>query len=131
MINLTFWMPFQLIIHQFFVQYQNEMNSSRGRTKACGSLINLISNTDFVAQMKWLIENIKQQLSESKQTDQIKIGWLKYEIRKSAITNSKKTSHIAKRSRSQSEKKNKLKTRESNLNSEKNLQNAKRYWTYL
>ena len=55
--------------------------------------------------MKWLIENIKQQLSESKQTDQIKIGWLKYEIRKSAITNSKKTSQIAKRSRSQSEKK--------------------------
>ena len=71
--------------------------------------------------MKWLIENIKQQLSESKQTDQIKIGWLKYEIRKSEITNSKKTSQIAKRSRSQSEKKNKLKTRESNLNSEENF----------
>ena len=67
-------MTFQLIIHQFFVQYQNEMNSTRARTKACGSLINLISNTNFVAQMKWLIENIKQQLSESKQTDQIKIG---------------------------------------------------------
>ena len=98
-------MPFQLIIHQFFVQYQNEMNSTRARAKACGSLINLISNTKFVEQMKRLIENVKQQLSESKQTDQIKIGLLKYGIRKSAITNSKKTSQIAKRCRSQSEKK--------------------------
>ena len=55
--------------------------------------------------MKRLIENVKQQLSESKQTDQIKIGLLKYGIRNSAITNSKKTSQIAKRCPSQSEKK--------------------------
>ena len=97
-------MPFQLIIYQFFVQYQNEMNSTRAKAKACGILINLISNTNFVEQMKRLIENVKQQLSELKQTDQIKIGLLKYIICKSAITNSKKTSQIAKRSQSQSEK---------------------------
>ena len=40
--------------------------------------------------MKRVIENVTQKLSESEQTDQIKIGLLKYETRKSAITNSKK-----------------------------------------
>ena len=98
-------MVFQLIIHQFFVQYQNEMNSTRARTKACGSLITLISNKNFVEQMKRVIENVTQKLSESEQTDQIKIGLLKYETRKSAITNSKKTSQITKRSQRESEKK--------------------------
>ena len=48
--------------------------------------------------MKRLIENIKQQLLEWKQTEKIKKRLIKYEIRKSAITNSKKTSKIAKRS---------------------------------
>ena len=38
----------------------------------------LICNTDFVKQIKQLIENIKQQqLSESEQTDQIKRELLK------------------------------------------------------
>ena len=101
-------MPFQLIIHHFFVQYQNEMNSTRARTKACGSLVTLISNTYFVEQIKKIIGNIKQQqLSESEQTEQTKIGLIKYEIRKSAITNSKKTSPIAKRGQGQSGKKQK------------------------
>ena len=97
-------MAFQLIIHQFFVQYQNEMNSTRARTKACGSLITLISNKNFVEQMKRVIENVTQKLSESEQTDQIKIGLLKYETCKSAITNSKKTA------KSQSLKEVKLKS---------------------
>ena len=98
-------MTFQLIIHQFFVQYQNEMNSTRARTKACGSLITLISNKNFVEQMKRVIENVTQKLSESEQTDQIKIGLLKYETRRSAITKSKKTCQITKRSQRESEKK--------------------------
>ena len=34
-------MLFQLIIHQFFAQYQKEMNSTKAKAKACGSLINL------------------------------------------------------------------------------------------
>ena len=62
-------MPFQLIIHRFFVQYQSKMNSTRARTKACGSLITLISKKKFVDQMKRVTENVKQQLSESEQTD--------------------------------------------------------------
>ena len=98
-------MTFQLIIHQFFVQYQNEMNSTRARTKACGSLITLISNKNFVEQMKRVIVNVTQKLLESEQTDQIKIGLLKYETRRSAITNSKKTSQITKRSQRESENK--------------------------
>ena len=110
-------MTFQLIIHQFFVQHQNEMNSTRARTKACGSLITLISNKNFVEKMKRVIENVTQKLSESEQTDQIKIGLLKYETRKSAITNSKKTSQIAKRG----QRKKNLKKIEFNLNSEANF----------
>ena len=58
----------------------------------------LISNTDFVEQMKQLIENtIQQQMSESEQTDQIKWKLLKYEIRKFAITFSRKISQNTKR----------------------------------
>ena len=98
-------MTFELIIHQVFVQYQNEMNSTRVRTKAWGSLITLISNKNFVEPMKRVIENVTQKLSESVQTDQIKIGLLKYETRKSAIINSKQTSQIAKRGQRESEKK--------------------------
>ena len=67
--------------------------------------------------MKQLIENIKQQqLSESEQTDQIKWELLKYEIRKFAITYSKKISQNTRRSQCELEKK--LKEFESNLNSE-------------
>ena len=84
-------MAFQLILHQLFVQYQNEMNSTRARAKACESLITLISNKNFVEQMKRVFENVTQKLSESEQTYQVKVGLLKYETRKSAITNSKKT----------------------------------------
>ena len=98
-------MTFELIIHQVFVQYQNEMNSTRARTKACGSLITLISNKNFVEQMKRVIESVTQKLLESEQTDQIKIGLLEYETRRSAITISKKTSQITKRSQRESEKK--------------------------
>ena len=98
-------MTFELIIHQVFVQYQNEMNSTRVRTKAWGSLITLISNKNFVEPMKRVIENVTQKLSESVQTDQIKTGLLKYETRKSSIINSKKTSQIAKRGQRESEKK--------------------------
>ena len=80
----------------------------------------LICNTDFVKQIKQLIENIKQQqLSESEQTDQIKRELLKKEIRKFAITFSRKISHNTKRSQCQLEKK--LKELESNLNSEVNF----------
>ena len=93
------------------------MNSTRARTKACGSLITLISNKNFVEKMKRVIENVTQKLSESEQTDQIKIGLLKYETRKSAITNSKKTSQIAKRG----QRKKNLKKIEFNLNSEANF----------
>ena len=56
--------------------------------------------------MKRVIENVTQKLSKSEQTEQIKIGLLKYETCKSAITNSKKTYQIAKRSQRESEKKN-------------------------
>ena len=70
--------------------------------------------------MKQLIENIKQQqLSESEQTDQIKWELLKYEIRKFAITFSRKISQNTKRSQCELEKK--LKELESNLNSEANF----------
>ena len=80
----------------------------------------LISNTDFVKEIKQLIENIKQQqLSESDQTDQIKWELLKYEIRKFAITFSRKISQNTKRSQCELEKK--LKELESNLNSEANF----------
>ena len=51
----------------------------------------LISKIGFVEQIKQLIDNIKQQqLLESEQTDQIKWDLLKYELRKFAITYSKK-----------------------------------------
>ena len=67
--------------------------------------------------MKQLIENIKQQqLSESEQTDQIKWELLKYEIRKFAITFSRKISQNTKRSQCELEKK--LKELEPNLKSE-------------
>ena len=42
--------------------------------------------------MKQLVENIKQQLSESEQTEQIKWELLKYKIQTFAITYSKKIS---------------------------------------
>ena len=72
--------------------------------------------------MKQLTENIKQQqLSESEKTDQINWELLKYEIRKFAITYSKKISQNTRRSQCELEKK--LKELESNLNSEKNLMN--------
>ena len=59
----------------------------------------LISKIGFVEQIKQLIDNIKQQqLSESEQTDQIKWGLLIYELRKFAITYSKKFSQNARRS---------------------------------
>ena len=58
-------------------------------------------------------------MSESEQTDQIKRELLKKEIRKFAITLSRKISHNTKRSQCQLEKK--LKELESNLNSEANF----------
>ena len=58
-------------------------------------------------------------MSESEQTDQIKRELLKKEIRKFAITFSRKISHNTKRSQCQLEKK--LKELESNLNSEANF----------
>ena len=82
------------------------MNSTRARAKACESLITLISNKIFVEQMKRVFENVTQKLSESEQTDQIQVGLLKYETRKSAITNSKKTSQVTKTSQRESDKKN-------------------------
>ena len=39
--NMTFWMLFHLIIHQIFAQYQNQMNWTKEKAKACGSLITL------------------------------------------------------------------------------------------
>ena len=83
---------------------QNEFKKGKGRSlwKFNSSLI---SNTDFVKQMKQLIENIKQQqLSESEQTDQIKWELLKYEIRKFAITFSRKISQNTKRSKCELDK---------------------------
>ena len=83
---------------------QNEFKKGKGRSlwKFNSSLI---SNTDFVKQMKQLIENIKQQqLSESVQTDQIKWKLLKYEIRKFAITFSRKISQNTKRSKCELDK---------------------------
>ena len=99
-------MLFQPIIHQFLcsISKQNEFKKgkSRGLWKFNSSLI---SNTDFVKQMKQLIENIKQQqLSESVQTDQIKWKLLKYEIRKFAITFSRKISQNTKRSKCELDK---------------------------
>ena len=68
--------------------------------------------------MKQLTENIKQQqLSESEQTDQIKCELLKCEIRKFAITYSKKISQNTRRSQCVLAKK----LKESNLNSEANF----------
>ena len=101
------------------ISKRNELNKGKGRGlwKFNNSLI---SNTDFVKQMKQLIENIKQQqLSESGQTDQIKWELLKYEIRKFAITFSKKISQNTKRS--QCELGKRLKQLESNLYSEANF----------
>ena len=67
--------------------------------------------------MKQLIENIKQQqLLETEKTDQIKSELLKYEIRKFAITFSKKISQNTRRSQCESEKKLK-EFLEPNLNS--------------
>ena len=101
------------------ISKRNEFNKGKG--KGLWKLNNsLIYNTDFVKQMKQLIENIKQQqLSESEQTDQIKWELLKYEIRKFAITFSRKISQNTKRSQCELEKK--LKELESNLNSEANF----------
>ena len=98
---------------------RNEFNKGKGRGlwKFNNSLI---SDTDFVKQMKQLIENIKQQqLSESEQTDQIKWELLKNEVRIFAITFSRKISQNTKRSQCELEKK--LKELESNLNSEANF----------
>ena len=68
-------MLFQLIIHQFFAQYQNEMNSTKEKAEARRSLITLISNKFCRANKT--TENIKQQqLSESDQTDQIKLEFV-------------------------------------------------------
>ena len=101
------------------VSKRNEFNKGNGR--GLWKFNNfLISNADSVKQMKQLIENIKQQqLSESEQTDQIKWELLKYEIRKFAITFSRKISQNTKRSQCELEKK--LKELESNLNSEPNF----------
>ena len=101
------------------ISKRNEFNKGKGR--GLWRFNNsLISNTDFVKQMKQLIENIKQQqLSESEQTDQIKWELLKYEIRKSATNLSRKILQNAKGSQCELEKK--LKELESNLNSEANL----------
>ena len=77
---------------------RNEFN--KGKDKSLWKFSSsLISNTDFVEQIKQLIENIKQQqLSESEQTDQIRWELLKYEMCKFAITYSKKISQNAGRS---------------------------------
>ena len=65
----------------------------------------LMSNTDFVEQIKQLIENIKQQqLLKLKQNDQIKWELIKYEMRKFAITYSKKIPQNAGRNQCQLEK---------------------------
>ena len=65
----------------------------------------LISNTDFIKQIKRLIENIKQQqLSKSEQTEQIKWELLKYEIRKFLISYLKKISQNKRRSQCELEK---------------------------
>ena len=42
-------MLFQLIIHQFFAQYQNEMNSTKEKADACGSLITLSFLTQILS----------------------------------------------------------------------------------
>ena len=80
-------MFFQLIINQIFAEYKkNEFNKEKD--KGFWKFNNfLISNTDFVEQMKQFIENInQQQLSEVEETDQIKLELLKYEIRQFEIT---------------------------------------------
>ena len=80
------------------ISKRNEFNKrrDRGLWKFNDSLI---SSTDFVDQMKQLIENIKQQqLSESDQTDQIKWELLKSEIRKFAINYCKNISQNIRRS---------------------------------
>ena len=80
------------------ISKRNEFNKGRDRGlwKFNDSLI---SSTDFVDQMKQLIENIKQQqLSESDQTDQIKWELLKSEIRKFAINYCKNISQNIRRS---------------------------------
>ena len=114
-------MLFQLIIHQFFAQYLNEKNSTKEKAKGLRKFNNsLIFNTDFVEQMKQLIENIKQQqLPKSGQTDQIKWELLKHKIRKFAITYSKKISQNTRTNHCELAKK--LKKLESNLNSEANF----------
>ena len=88
------------------ISKQNEFSKAKGRGlwKFNNSLI---SNKDFVKQMKQLIGNIKQQLSESEQTDQIKWELLKYEICKFATTFSRKISLNTKRSQCELEKKTK------------------------
>ena len=80
------------------ISKRNEFNKGRDRGlwKFNDSLI---SSTDFVDQMKQLIENIKQQqLSESDQTDQIKWELLKSDIRKFAINYCKNISQNIRRS---------------------------------
>ena len=89
------------------ISKRNEFD--KGKDKGLWKFNNsLISKTDFTDQMKQLIENIKKlQLSEKEQTDQTKWELLKYKIRKFAITCSKKISQNTRRSRCESEKKNK------------------------
>ena len=67
------------------ISIRNEFDKGKGKglLKFNNSLI---SETDLVKQMKQPIENIKQQLLKSEQTDQIKWELLKYEIRKFPIT---------------------------------------------
>ena len=86
------------------ISKRNEFNKGKG--KGLWKFNNsLIYNTDFVKQMKQLIENIKQQqLSESEQTNQIKWELLKHEIRKFAITLSIKILQNTKRSQCELEK---------------------------
>ena len=106
------------------ISKRNECNKGKGRSlwKFNNSLI---SNTDYVKQIKQLIQKIKRQLLESEQTDQIKWKLLKYEFHKFATTFSRKISQDTKRSQCELEKN--LKELESNQNSEANFdENTKR-----
>ena len=71
------------VIWSISIRYEFNKGKGKGLLKFNNSLI---SETDLVKQMKQPIENIKQQLLKSEQTDQIKWELLKYEISKFPIT---------------------------------------------
>ena len=86
---IKYWMPYQQNILHYFA-FINLRNISRGRN-LWNSNNSLVSNTNFVDEMKALIQKIIFSLENGAcLTDQVKWELLKHEIRKFAISFSRK-----------------------------------------